>query len=59
MAVPKRKTSKERKRKRRSHHALSAPNVIECPECKEPRLSHRACPACGFYNGFKVVASKE
>ncbi len=59
MAVPKRKISKERKRKRRSHHALGAPNVVECPECKEPRLPHRACPSCGYYNGRKVVASKE
>ena len=25
--VPKRKTSKQRKRKRRSHHALSEPNL--------------------------------
>ena len=59
MAVPKRKISKERKRKRRSHHALRAPNVIECPECNEPRISHRACPQCGYYNGIQVVASKE
>ncbi len=59
MAVPKRKTSKERKRKRRSHHALTAPNVVTCPECGEPRMSHRACPSCGFYNGVKVVASRD
>jgi large subunit ribosomal protein L32 len=59
MAVPKRKTSKERKRKRRSHHALTAPNVVTCPECGEPRMSHRACPSCGFYNGTKVVASRD
>lgn len=26
--VPKRKTSKARKRKRRAHHALSAPNLV-------------------------------
>ena len=59
MAVPKRKTSKERKRKRRSHHALTAPNVVACPECGEPRMSHRACPSCGFYNGIKVVAARD
>ena len=59
MAVPKRKVSKARKRKRRSHHALTAPNVVNCPECGEPRLSHRACPACGFYNGRKVFAAEE
>ncbi len=59
MAVPKRKISKERKRKRRSHHALTAPNVVACPECGEPRMSHRACPSCGFYNGIKVVATRD
>ena len=59
MAVPKRKTSKESKRKRRSHHALTAPNVVACPECGEPRMSHRACPSCGFYNGIKVVATRD
>lgn len=58
MAVPKRKISKARRDKRRSHHALKEPNVIECPECKEPRLSHRACPACGYYNGRKVDISE-
>ena len=57
MAVPKRKISKTRRDNRRSHHALKAPNVIECPECKEPRMSHRACPSCGFYNGRKVLAA--
>lgn len=56
MAVPKKKTSKTRKNNRRSHHALTTPNIIECPECKEPRQSHRACPSCGFYNGRKVIA---
>ena len=59
MAVPKKKVSKERKRKRRSHHALTAPNVVTCPECNEPRLPHRACPACGYYNGRKIAASEE
>ncbi len=59
MAVPKRKTSKARRNKRRSHHALQAPNVVECPECKEPRISHRACPSCGYYNGRKVFAAAE
>jgi len=56
MAVPKQKISKARKNKRRSHHALTAPNVIQCPECKEPRQSHRACPSCGYYNGRQVIS---
>lgn len=50
MAVPKRKTSKARKRSRRTHKDhLSTPSVILCsnPECGAPMLPHRACPECG------------
>ena len=50
MAVPKRKTSKARKRSRRTRKdRLTAPNVILCsnPECGAPMMPHRACPECG------------
>lgn len=30
-------------------------NTQECPKCKAPVLSHRACPACGYYKGREVV----
>ncbi|MFO7815072.1 MAG: 50S ribosomal protein L32 [Halanaerobiales bacterium] len=55
MAVPKKRTSKSRKRKRRTHWKLKAPNLVECPECDELILSHRACPSCGYYKGEKVI----
>ncbi len=55
MAVPKRKTSLARKRKRRSHLALSAPNLDTCPRCLEPKEPHRVCPSCGTYKGREVV----
>ena len=35
MAVPKRKTSKSRRNKRRSHHKLTAANVIEDKKDKQ------------------------
>ena len=54
MAVPKQKTSKTRKRKRRTHKNLTAPNLVECDQCHEPKLSHRVCPECGYYKGRKV-----
>jgi len=41
-------------RNRRSHHALVAHTLVAC-ECGAPRVSHRACPACGRYNGRVVV----
>lgn len=34
--VPKRKTSKARKRKRRAHHALTAPNLVNVEGKKVP-----------------------
>ena len=55
MAVPKRKTSKASKRKRRTHFKLEVPGMNNCPECGELKLSHRVCSSCGFYDGKQVV----
>jgi len=51
MAVPKRKTSKSRRDKRRATHSLEAPRVNTCPQCGSP---HRVCPTCGTYRGREV-----
>ncbi|AWX42725.1 ribosomal protein L32 [Metamycoplasma cloacale] len=53
--VPKRKTSKQRKHLRRSHHALTATTVVECQNCKQSIIPHTACQFCGFYKGKKVI----
>lgn len=53
--VPKKKTSKAKRDSRRSHHALSAPTLAPCPECKSARPPHTVCPECGYYNGRQVV----
>lgn len=39
---------------RRSHHALKDRALATC-ECGAPRVSHRACPSCGRYNGRVAV----
>lgn len=59
MAVPKRRHSLARKRKRRSHLSLNVPGLDACPQCMEPKLPHRACDACGTYKGRQVIAIKE
>ncbi len=53
MAVPKRRTSKSRKRLRRGHHSAEGVPAQACPKCGSPKLSHRVCPSCGFYRGKK------
>ncbi len=40
--------------KRRSHHAIAGVRLSRC-ECGELRVSHRACPNCGKYNGKVVI----
>ncbi len=59
MAVPKRKTPKSRRDKRRTHYKVSAPKVILCSNCKEPTVPHRVCPKCGMYRGKKYLAVEE
>ncbi|MGM0602793.1 MAG: 50S ribosomal protein L32 [Bacillota bacterium] len=56
MAVPKKRTSKTRKRKRRTHKKLSGPTLVECSHCHSMVLPHRVCPDCGHYKGEKVVS---
>ena len=59
MAVPKNRTSKAVTRARRANWKLSSPAVGECPQCHEPKLSHRVCGKCGYYDGKLVIASKD
>ncbi len=55
MAVPKNKVSKARRDKRRANWKLTAPNLVECPQCHELKLPHRVCPNCGQYKGKEVI----
>ncbi|PZA06589.1 MULTISPECIES: 50S ribosomal protein L32 [unclassified Meiothermus] len=53
--VPKKKTSKARRDSRRSHHALTPPTLVACPECKTLKPPHTVCSSCGYYDGRKVL----
>lgn len=55
MAVPKKKVSKQRKRKRRTHYKAGLPRTTSCPRCGDPKLRHRVCPSCGYYRGEPVL----
>jgi len=54
MPNPKRRHSKTRGRKRRTHDTLQAPAVSTCPQCHESKAPHRVCPHCGYYRGRQV-----
>ncbi len=56
MPLPKRKYPKARQGKRRSHHQVQLPHVVDCPRCHSPRLAHTACGICGTYRGREAVA---
>jgi len=58
MALPKKKTAKSRQGKRRSHLKLDPPAMDVCPHCHSPKLSHRVCPQCGWYNDREAIAAK-
>ena len=55
MAVPKRKTSVSKKGMRRSHHKISAVNIVEDKKSGEYKLSHHIDLKSGFYNGKKIL----
>lgn len=55
MAVPKRKITPVRQGNRRSHLALKEKQLVECKQCHQLTLPHRACTVCGSYNGRVVL----
>ena len=59
MPVPKRRTSKTKKNKRRAHDALTPPQFMSCPKCGEAVFPHRACASCGYYRGRQALPVEE
>ena len=41
---------------RRSQKKLTAPNLVECPQCHEPKRPHYVCLSCGMYKGQEILA---
>ena len=59
MAVPKKKQSKMRQAKRRTHWKLEAPTLVRCTHCSKTKLPHKVCPSCGYYRGKKIIEIDE
>ena len=59
MAVPKRKTTKSRAGKRRSHIKFNTKNIVEDKKSCEYRLSHHMDLKTGFYKGRQVIDQKD
>jgi large subunit ribosomal protein L32 len=58
MANPKKRHSKCRRDKRRTHDSLTSVNYVKCPTCGEATLPHRMCSNCNTYNGRKIIVDK-
>ena len=58
MAVPKRKTSRSKRGKRRSHMALKRPTYIEDADSGELRRPHHIDMKTGMYRGRKILEPK-
>ena len=54
MAVPKKKMSKSRTKRRKAQHKVSKPHFIIDPETGVAKQSHRVNPVDGTYNGRQV-----
>lgn len=55
MAVPKKKMSRSRTRRRKAGWKVNAPSTVACPRCGEQQIPHRVCANCGTYNGREVI----
>ena len=59
MALPKRRISRARGRRRRTHYVAAMPAHSVCPNCEEAKPPHVVCPHCGWYKGRQVLAVGE
>jgi large subunit ribosomal protein L32 len=59
MPNPKRRHSKQRTAKRRSHDFLTPTGVSTCSNCGEKKLPHSICKKCHQYNGRSYETAKD
>jgi len=59
LQLPKRRHSKSRRDKRRAQWKIKSPGLSRCPQCGAPKLPHRVCPECGYYEGREIIPPKK
>jgi large subunit ribosomal protein L32 len=59
MAHPKRKISKTRRNKRRTHYKAIVPTMSTCQNCGTTVMYHRVCGECGYYRGKLAIEKAE
>ncbi|HEY3294300.1 MAG TPA: 50S ribosomal protein L32 [bacterium] len=58
MPVPKRRTGKSRRDRRRANFKLAKPTVSTCSNCGAVVAPHHMCSSCGYYGGRFVTPVK-
>ena len=58
MPNPKRRHSKQRRNKRRTHDTAMVRTLSACSNCGTAVMYHRVCPECGFYKGKLSIEKK-
>ncbi len=59
MPLPKRRHSKARRYKKRTHKKVNPVSLNKCTHCGKEKRPHKVCPHCGYYRGKKVLSLKE
>ena len=59
MALPKRRHSLTRGKKRRTHYRMKTWAAMECPNCSKPKKPHCICSYCGYYDGKEILSITE
>ena len=57
-AVPKRRISRTRRDKRRTHWKAKAATITTCSHCGQRAVPHRVCQSCGTYRGREYVEAE-
>lgn len=55
MGLPAKRRTKQSKRDRASHFALSKSSTITCSHCHRRIRPHVVCSHCGYYQGRQVL----